>query len=361
LQRRRRTRQAFLIVVVCPTIVAAVYYGLVASDRYVSEAQFVVNVDSNSSGDGKGMVGAGSISAPGTLILYNYIQSMEIMNKLDQRIGFRKRYDTDKADYFSRLKPTASQEEAYDYFLDRVQVIGEPTNPILTVRVESFTPQDAQDILNAIVQISSERLNTLLSERQMDTIAFAESLVERAKAKLLDVQGRLTAYRTEHSEIDPIHAAGGIGDVATALIQSIAEERANLQAMLADLRPNSPRIQAVTAKIRGLEDQLAKAREDLAGKSGETYASLVSQFETLKAEEELNQKEYGQTLQFLDLARADAASQHSYVLDFVSPNLPQESTEPERIRGVLTVFVIALLTFGIGQLVVMAIREQAGL
>jgi capsular polysaccharide transport system permease protein len=361
-QRRRRTRQAFLVVVIVPTFVAAAYYGLVASDRYVSEAQFVVNVDSpDTSGTGSGAVGAGSISEPGTLVLYNYIQSMEIMNKLDERIELRKRFATDKADYFSRLSPTASQEDAHDYFLNRVHVIGEPTNPILTVRVEGFTPQDAQEILNAIVQISSDRLNTLLSKRQVDTITFAESLVERARSKLLDVQARLTSYRIEHSEIDPIDAAGGIGGVVTTLTQSIADERANLQAMLSDLRPNSPKIKAATAKIAGLEAQLDKARDDLAGKSGQTYASLVSQYETLKGEEDMNQKEYAETLQFLDLARADAARQHSYVLDFVSPNLPQESTEPQRIRSVLTVFAIALLAFGIGQLVVLALREQAGL
>jgi capsular polysaccharide transport system permease protein len=361
LQRRRRTRQAFALVVLLPTLIAGVYYCFIASDRYVSETQFVVNADSPEASDPTmGMIGSGTVSAPGTIMLYNYIQSMEMMNKLEAAVGFRARFATDKADFFSRLKANASQEERYAYFLKRVKVIGEPSNPILIVRVEGFTPKDAQDILNAIVTISSDRLNTLLSKRQIDTIAFAQATVDGAKNQLLDVQGRMTTYRTEHSEIDPVKAAGGVAAMVASLAQAIADQRADLAGMLSDMRPNNPQVQAAVAKIKGLEIQLDKARKDLAGQGGKTYADLVSQFETLQAEEKLTEDEYSKALEFLTLARADATRQHAYVLDFVSPNMPEKSTEPERGRAVLTAFIVAVLLFGIGQLVIMAIREQSG-
>lgn len=368
-RRSRRTWHAFLGLVVAPTILAAFYYSFIASDRYVSEAQLVVNGDTGEApgGDAGGsnplmnLIRPGAISVTGTIVLYNYLQSMDMMERLDKTVDMRSRFSTGHADWLSRLSPDATKEEFMDYFKRRVQVIGEPNNPVVTVRVEAFSPKDAHEILLALVSISEQRLNSLLLKRQEDTIAFAKSEVAQAERRLLDAQARITKYRTDHSEIDPVQAATGMSGIATGVLQELTAQRAALDSMLTYLKPNNPAVQKIQARIKGLEQQLKQTRTNLAGKTEGTYATLVSEFETLRSEEALAQQEYAYTLEFLTVARGDAQRQHAYVVDFVSPNLPEEATEPNRIRAIATVFVVCCLLFGIGAMAMTAIREQAGI
>jgi capsular polysaccharide transport system permease protein len=368
-RRSRRTWHAFLGLVVAPTVLAALYYGFIVSDRYVSEAQLVVNGDTGEApggGDGganplMNLIRPGTISVTGTIVLYNYLQSMDMMERLDKSIDMRSRFSTREADWLSRLSSDATKEEFRDYFQRRVQVIGEPNNPVLTVRVEAFTPKDAHEILLALVALSEHRLNSLLLKRQEDTIEFAKAEVADAEHRLLEAQARITKYRTEHSEIDPVQAASEMGGIATGLLQELTAQRAALESMLTYLKPNNPAVQTTKARIKGLEQQLKQTRTNLAGKDQGTYAALVSEFETLRSEEALAQQEYAEALEFLTVARGDAQRQHAYVVDFVSPNLPQEATEPGRIRAVATVFVVCCLFFGIGTMTMTAIREQAGI
>jgi capsular polysaccharide transport system permease protein len=367
-RRGRRAWRVFLVTVVGPTLLAAGYYGFIASDRYVSEARLVVNGDSDDAGGGDSnnsnplmsLIRPGTISVNGTIVLYNYIQSMDMMDRLDKAIDMRSRFSIKEADWLSRLSPDATNEEFMDYFQRRVQVIGEPNNPVLTVRVEAFSPKDAHDIMLALVSISEQRLNALLLKRQEDMIGFAKSELAKAEQRLLDAQTRITNYRTEHSEIDPIQAATAIGGITASIEQALASQRAALASMLMYLKPDNPAVQATKARIKGLEQQLNQTRTTLAGKDQTTYAALVSEFETLKSEEALAQQEYSYTLEFLTVARGDAQRQHAYVTDFVAPNMPEEATEPHRIRAVATVFIICCLAFGIGTMVMTAVREQSG-
>ena len=50
-----------------------------------------------------------------------------------------------------------------------------------------------------------------------------------------------------------------------------------------------------------------------------------------------------------------------YLVPFVKPDLPREAREPERLKGVLTVFVAALLIYAFSSLIVAGFKDHAGL
>lgn len=362
-RRSRRTKQAFLLFVVAPTLAAAVYFAAFASNRYVSQVQLVVLGDSMDVGASNpllSLIAPGSVSPSGTIMLYNYLQSQEMVENLDKTIGLRQRFAAPDADYLSRMRSDAEIEDFYEYYLKRVTVTVEPNSPVLTVTAEAFTPKDAQAISQGLLAISEQTLNKLLSKRQNDTIAFARAEVATAESRLVDVQKRITEYRMQHSEIDPVQAASAVGSVVGDLTKSLMIARAKLTAMQTYLKAKNSQVQLQKAEVESIEGQLAAARKSLAGTTDGTYAALVSEYETLKSEEELAQEGYSKSLEFLAVARGDAQRQHAYVMGLVSPTLPEKSTEPRRFRSVLTVFVVSLLCFGIALLAVTAIREHGG-
>lgn len=361
-QRSRRTKQAFLLFVVAPTLAAAIYYGVIASNRYVSTVQLVVLGDSMDVGASNpllSLVAPGSVSPSGTIMLYNYLQSQEMVENLDKTIGLRKRFAMADADYFSRMRSNAEMEDFYNYYLDRVTVTVEPNSPVLTVTAEAFTPKDAQAISQGLLTISEETLNKMLSKRQNDTIAFARNEVATTEKRLVEAQKKITEYRMQHSELDPVQAAESVGSVVGDLTKALMVARAKLNTMQTYLKANNPQVQMQKAEVKSIEEQLTNARNTLAGKSGTTYAALLSDYETLRSEETLAQEAYAKALEFLAVARGDAQRQHAYVMGLVNPTLPEKSTEPQRLRAVITVFICSLLLFGIGLLTATAVREHA--
>ena len=60
----------------------------------------------------------------------------------------------------------------------------------------------------------------------------------------------------------------------------------------------------------------------------------------------------------LDAARSEAARKQLYLERLVQPNLPDTALEPRRIRGVLSVLVVALIAWGVLSLIVAGVREH---
>ena len=65
-------------------------------------------------------------------------------------------------------------------------------------------------------------------------------------------------------------------------------------------------------------------------------------------------------LSSLESARAEAQRKQRYLVAFVATELPDEATEPDRVLKIATVFLGAAMIFGIGGLVVAAIKDHAG-
>jgi capsular polysaccharide transport system permease protein len=60
----------------------------------------------------------------------------------------------------------------------------------------------------------------------------------------------------------------------------------------------------------------------------------------------------------LEQARSEALRQQLYIERVAQPQVPDSSLEPDRLRGVLTVFVLGLLFWGIISLLVSGVREH---
>lgn len=80
-----------IAMVVLPMILAGVYYGLFAADRFVSSAQVVVRQDGNNQGAQMPglatlLTGTNPASREETLYLREYITSMDMMLLLEDKV-----------------------------------------------------------------------------------------------------------------------------------------------------------------------------------------------------------------------------------------------------------------------------------
>jgi len=111
-QRRRILLWSLGLLVLLPTALASIYFGLIASDQFVVEVRFAVRSSNGAqSGDALSLFGAipnASSTVTDSYIVIDYLQSRELVDKLNERIGLRKIYARPEVDYLSRFDDTLS-------------------------------------------------------------------------------------------------------------------------------------------------------------------------------------------------------------------------------------------------------------
>jgi capsular polysaccharide transport system permease protein len=378
--RRRRRIAALLVSVVLPTLLAGLYFGFFASDRYVSETQMIVSADSTPGGGGGFSLGKSSSGGAASSLLSlvgaspggdatstdqemvaSYLQSNEAMLAADRAIGLRKMWSGSAIDFFSRLSPDASAERFLRYYQKRVTVTEDPLDPVLDIKVQAFSAADAQLIAKTLVRLGQDKINDAYAQMRGDSLNFARSEVTRSEERLSAVDDKLRNFRNAHGDLDPSATATAVGSVAGATFGQLSSAKAELETALSYARPDSPLVKGLQAWVAALEKQMGADRGLLAGgkQANKNYARLLGEYEDLLLDQKFAQTIYTSALAFLDSARSATMYQHTYLIDFVKPNRPEDSTEPKSALDVTLVLVATLLAFLIGSLVVSALREHA--
>jgi capsular polysaccharide transport system permease protein len=92
---------SFLWVVACFAI-AALYFCVIVSDRYVSRAELVIKQADQIKmlPDALSMLGIGGSNHEDILIIQDYLKSPDLLDKLDKELGLKAHYQSHKVDYF---------------------------------------------------------------------------------------------------------------------------------------------------------------------------------------------------------------------------------------------------------------------
>ena len=222
--------------------------------------------------------------------------------------------------------------------------------------MKAFRPTDAQQLSEAML-LGGERLINRLNERAAsDAVADARRAQANARARLVQSQVAVTAFRNEERFIDPARTATESGQLIGDLLSTIANLQAE-RAQLAGEAPQSPQLPQIDRRIAAYEAQVSAERDKIAGSTG-SLASKIGVYEDLVLGRQLADREVAQATAALLAAEQEAARQKLYLDRIVNPGLPDKSTEPQPVVAVLTVFMSALMAYGVGWLIWAGIREH---
>ncbi|MGV9007345.1 MAG: chain-length determining protein [Brevundimonas sp.] len=352
----------FLLIVVLPTLLAAIYYLLIASPRYVSEARFIVRAPAQSQPSALGMALQG-VGLPGAqtdaFAVHEYIRSRDGLRDLGTRYDVAALLDPPGTDPLSRYpRPWDSRTfEGLHRGYQRFITVGyDSTTGISTLRVEAFRAQDARGMAEALLQGGEGLVNRLNVRAATDAVAAAERAQTEARTRLSNAQQRLIAFRNQERFIDPVRTAAEGGQLIGDLMATVASLKAE-RAQLAAEAPQSPRLPGLDSRIAAFERQVAIERAKIAGDAG-SLAPRVSAYEDLIQEREFAGKQLTEAAANLVMAHQEARRQTLYLERVVNPSLPDEPREPRRWLALLTILVSTLLAYGIGWLVWAGVREH---
>ena len=359
-------RWTFIAAVAAPTVIAALYFGLWAAPRYVSETQFIVRTIQGGQGGGgsflQGLLqafGSATDRATTSNAVIAYLQSRDAVSGLEAALPLREMYSRPEADAPARFpRPFfgSSFERLYWYYNDRVTVFSDSDSGIVTIQAQAFRPDDAQAIARQLLLQAEALVNAMNLRLEADTVRSAEAAVAEAQKVVLAAQEDVDRFRNEQGVVDPV-------ENATAQLTTITELSSQVDQVLAQIRasnrlsPSNPATTALKAQADALSAQIADEQKALAGPHT-AVSNKVSGYERLTLLRSLADASLEAARSSLDLARADSRRQHVFVEQVVAPNLPDYSTEPQRIRSVATVFIVSLAALSVLWLVGVGVRES---
>lgn len=358
----RRVPIAAVLVVGLPTVLSAIYFLLIASPRYVSEAQFIVRNAGQSAPSTIGVALQGVGIAPtqtDAFAVHEYIESRDALRELSRRYDIPAILGPRGVDAFSRYpRPweERSNEGLHEGFQRFVTVGYDSTTGISTLRVEAFRARDAQALTEALLAGGEQLINRMNERSTADAVAQAQQAREEARARLAGAQQQLTAFRNREQMIDPQLAARESSQLIGTLQGQLAALRAE-RAQVASEAPNSPQLPTFDSRIRAYEAQVEAERARMAGSSS-SLAPMISVYEDLALARELADRELTQATAAVITAEQEARRQKLYLDRVVSPSLPDEPAQPRRWLSVLTVLISSLLIYGLGWLIWAGVREH---
>nr|WP_320011014.1 hypothetical protein [uncultured Desulfobulbus sp.] len=358
----RKAQIKWLLCVALPMLFVLIYFGFWASDMYISETRF--SLRSQEGGGSTELLSFLGQSTGGTgtdaHVIEEYIESSELLALLDQQLSLKDHYQNPKADFFSRLQQKPSQEEFTLYFQRQVSIHFDQTSGILKLQVRAFTPQVAQNICQAILTKSEDLVNRLRERAIEDSLSLSRSEIKRAEIRLANIRNKLHQFRQNHNLLDPTAEAGKVEGLVAELEGAAVKIRAELAETKSYMRNDSPKIIGLKAKLQALEEQIVKEKLRLSGQGKGTVNSLAAEYEQLTIEHEFAQKELVVAMQVMEAARVRTESKSRYLVAFIQPTLPDEPLWPRRGYAIGVSFAGILLIFGMGSLMVAAIKEHAG-
>lgn len=359
--RMNRSKWFWLIIAI-PTAFSALYYGLIASDQYFSEAQFVVRNMSSRRKTGLEMLfqtfGVSS-TVDDTNAVQNYIQSRDALRSLEQKIPLRtmfSRKNIDSIAKFPRPWSGDSFEELFKYYKDRVQVTIDTTKGITKLEVTAFTPEDARKISSEILVLAEQFVNRMNTRAQVDAVKSAADDVTRAEQRVIASQRELTEFRVAAGLIDPTKDSRSVLETITSLSTDLARTMAELQ-RLEDSSTGNPSIRTLKAAANSLRGRIVEERGKLSGDNS-ALAGKLATYEQLSLSRAIAETALMNANLSLEAARQNARRQTIYVAEVASASLPDLSTRPERARMVLTFFVFSFGVAAVTWLLMAGAKEH---
>ncbi len=356
----------FWAIVGVPTLIADVYYFGIASDLYLSQAQFVVRGPgaSGSTGGLAALFEGSTFSQQGeeeAEMVQAFIMSRDAVRKLDREDNLRAIFGRPEGDIVYRFPGLLSWrqdfEALYKAYGRFVSVDTDTSTGITTLSVKAFRPEDAHRIAASLLKASEQLVNELNERAREDALRSFQKEVHDTEQQIADIQAKLTAYRIQEKMLDPKTAAEG----PLKLLEVLNTQRAAALAQLADaLRnsPSSPQIPVLKTRIASLDKLIADEHSKITGNTN-SVASLESAYERLDVARNMAEAQLASALKSLEAARLNAQRQQLYIETIATPNLPDYPLYPKRIVSFSMVLASCLLVYGIAWLLVASVREHA--
>ena len=356
---------SFVLWVIAPVSIGAVYLYAVAEDQYASHIGFSVRKEQVGSAIELlgGITELSGSSSSDTDILYEFIQSQQLVRLVNNKLDLARIYYNPGDPVFG-LAENPRIERLADYWNRMVKVFYDRSSGLIEVRVVAFDPQNAQAIARTLFEESSQMINDLSAIARADATRYAEEELSEAVERLKIARQAKTTFQNRTQIVDPSADIQGQMGVLGSLQQQLAETRIDLQEqVLQGADPTNPLVQNARRRIEAINSLIDQERDKFGGVarregSQDAYSDLLAEFESLQVELEFRQKSYLSAQAARDAALAEAQRKSRYLAMHVEPTLAETAEYPRRLVLVGLLATLTFITWSIMAMIYYSLRDR---
>jgi capsular polysaccharide transport system permease protein len=344
-------------------LLAIIYWGFVASDRYVSEASVEIEktdlLGAGSLDFGSLISGVGSGRSKDQLLMREYLRSPDMLKKLDEKLDLRSHYSDASVDPLSRMWGKGRRQEIFhQHYLSRTSVELDEYSGLLQIKVQAYAPKMAKAIADMLVSEGERYMNELGHAVARDQVAFLEKQVTEIGQRAISARQDLLAFQNEKGMLSPQSIAETVQGTLNRLTTQLTDLQTRRVALLGYLSPEAPGVIDLNLQIQAIEKQLTLEQGRLTSPKGKTLNAAVEEYQRLEMTAKFAEDVYKTVLVALERGRVEALRTLKKVAVLQSPSLPDYPLEPRRIYNIIAFTLVALLIAGIVHLLAAIIRDH---
>ncbi len=358
LLRQRTFRTAAIV-----SLLALLYWGGIASDRYVSEAHVIVqrtDMASSQTVDFSSLIsGVTGGSHADQFLLRDYLLSVDMLKKLDARLDLRSHYSDRRYDILSRMWDMEQEMELFHrYYLSRVSIDFDERAGILVLKAQAYDPEVATAITSILVEEGERYMNELAHRLANEQVSFLEQQVEQRSLESIKARQKLIEFQNNNGLVSPQGTVESMVGTINKLEARLTELKASRGAMQGYLSQQAPAVIKISLEIEAIEKQIEQERSRLAAPAGKSLNIAVDEFQRLQLTAEFAEDVYKTALVALEKGRVEATRIIKKVSILQAPTEPQYPLEPRRIYNLVVFILAAIILAGIVHLLAAIIRDH---
>lgn len=354
----------FLVICVIPTILTAVYYGLLAKPEYVTMVTFGVRPaePAQTKSDGAGITQAVPFSAEVGITSYGvvqYINSDAFVHDLGQRVNLDDLFGPQRGDLLDHLPQEANVDQRQRFLRNKIKPYFDITTGLVTVEMDAFSAQDSYDLARHVLNISEGLINAISDRIRNDAVESSNRDLDRVLHQLSAKRVELASLRKEYGLVDPSMLALNNLQLVNKLKEDLITLQAQRNAMSGEVTADSPIMKNLDGKIGVVNAELHELNNSAGlGTSARSYAPQLEQLENLKSDISVLEKQYASSSDAQQRQIANAERQSLYLVKYVDAVKPDSATKPYGWRSVLFAFLASFLAWAIVVFAVQATRDH---
>lgn len=360
---KARLQRLPLLLIGVPLLACSLYLGLISKARFVSESRVIVKSAGQSQSLGLNLgalLGAAgdSTARDDAVLLKEYIESPDMLARLDKQLHFKQAFGHPGLDLLNRLPADATREEMLRYYLRRVSVDVDDKTGIVVIRTEGFTPQYSQQFNQDVLSASESFLNEMSHRIARNEMNFSRGEIDRAYDEVTTARDAVLAYENKTGMLDPTASAQAGGRLVADMETKQAELQAELRNMLTYLNDDTPQVVAKKNALAALSTQIDIEKSKLSSPDGGRMNRQAAHYAELKARFDFAMDLYRVSLSTYEKSRIESSHKAKSLGVIVSANLPEESEYPRRFHILVSLAIGLLLLYGVAKLAQSIIEDH---
>lgn len=355
-------RQSLFCAALVASALAGIYWGVVASDRYVSEARVIIqrtDLSGGASMDFSSLISMGTgTNRADQLLMRDHLLSLDMVRKLEADLKLRKHFST-HGDWLSRLwDEQAPLEEFLPYFHSRVTVELDEYAGVLSVKAQAYTPEMSRAIAAAMVAEGERTMNAIGHALAQEQVAFLETQVQNMSRRAQRARAALLEFQNRKGLASPQATAENVTAIVNRLEAQLAELQTRRTGMLGYLQPSNANVVELGLQIDAVQRQIGAEKARLTAPGGKTLNATVEAYGRLEMEAKFAQEVFESSLVALEKGRVEATRTLKKVSVLQSAGLPEYPLQPRRFYNFIVFTITALLLAGVLQLLSAIVKDH---